>query len=1071
MNGDNWVLHVLLGVAATYLVFLAWFMPTVKRWKDPEQTSEPAPLHYLSGAWRRHYLSLFDGLSPLSAVYLVLGLVHYMVMVPLTCIYWLSAPVLNAVDRMAMAVRRLRIKCGNAGCYRSVDLPVHVCPKCDERHRDLRPGRHGLFQRRCQCESPLPAMLVCGRHSLKSLCPHCDQPLGWTFTQDLHIVLVAGPAAGKTSLLTGLFHALRQLQRDGIVKLQFNSPEHERSFDTSLRAFQQGYVPDKTKATLPASFVIQVVNRAREIINVHVYDVAGEVYQDRESLQSHAYFANADAVLFLVDPFSLREVQQQVGERLDPYKEQVTACDEVPQHVYDRLLTVLRSFKESSSRLVNLPVAVTLTKVDAFSLNLGLPAPRLSDEQPSDSSEVKKWLEERGEGNLVRSLEHDFSHVAFFACSALGHLPEEERKTPFEPVGVLAPLEWLLSQAGYRLKSEERKEAASRPTGGRASSASRGTDLVAGANVYAWVALALSLACWLLPGMTCKLSGAAVAALLSILAFMRSTRVLGQGAWVAGLSLVFALVGTTALGAEEGMAWRTERDTQATLAAARQKSLEDDPFTARTLLAGLLAADPANVTARVELARVESQLVRVLLVRGEAELEAGNYNNADSSFRSAGRLRAGASAEAGMKRTLDARVLSLRRQGSQSLATGNLAEADAYVREALYFEPGNEAAKADLAAVLEAKVAQVISEGEILERDHKFDDARASYQSALGVVENHPAVQQHLVALEETITRTLLGEGNALLARHDFNGAQEKFKKAAEREGGQDPAQDGLKRVKSGRIRAMLDRANVAMNRKEYDAALGKFQTVQGMDPANKEARKGIARARQGMYEAEIKAGYATLSREDFDGAQRHFQKAKTILPKAAAADKGLAQTKSKRLYHEGYVDGKKVGREIALQSQRPSSRENLAGAIRATEWRVQQQREGTKDEPASYREGWKTGVDNAIRAEFISMLPPEPKPEPPPRPELTRGPVSRSAGTAYYVIIFDGTQDQASRAQAKALRAGIPAEMYDSSQLPVDGPSSTLVAVAHVGPEEARALVRKARAAGFHDAYSIAGR
>lgn len=975
MSGDNHVLMVLLGVAVAYLGFVAWFVPKARTWSDPVATTDPSPLHYLSGKWRRHYLSLFERLSPLSLWHGLMGLPHYIVMVPLTCIYWISAPVLNAIDGVAMAVRRARIKCGNAGCYKQVDLPVHVCPKCDERHRELRPGRHGLFQRKCQCDSPLPAMLVCGRHTLKTLCPHCSQPLGWTFNRDLHIVLVAGPAAGKTSLLTGLFHSLRQLQREGMVRLQFSLPDHERAFDTSLHAFQNGYVPDKTKATLPASFVIQLVNRRREIINVHVYDVAGEVYQDRESLQSHAYFSHADAVLFLVDPFSLHEVQQQVGERLEPYRDKVTACDEVPQHVYDRLLTVLRSFKETSSRLGSLPVAVTLTKCDAFSLNLGLLAPKPSDENGPESRDVRQWLEERGEGNLVRSLEHDFSRVSFFACSALGHLPDDDSRASFEPVGVLAPLEWLLAQAGYPLRCEERKEDVGRSASTRVSAAQRAPRLVAGANGFAWVALVAALGCWLLPNLTCQASGASIAILVSILAFMRSTRVLGQGAWVAGLSLVIALVLTTTLSAEEAYAQYKEREVATTFATAMQKAQEEDFFTARTLLTGLVAEDPTNGSARVELARVESRLVRQLLEKGEAALGAGDYAKADRSFRTASRLRGGESASSGMVRTREAHIAALRDRSRQAASNGDYIAAEQALEQALSFDPDNAAVHAELKVVLEQRVTATLAKGEAQERDGKFDEAREIYKSAYVIIPFHDDTKKHLEQLEDHVTRSMIADGDALIEKKQFDEAEKKFKRVGEREGAQKSGEDGLARVKAARIKTLLAQGNDQLKLKAYDKAIGSFKDVQKIDAKNAAAGKGIARAIQGKHDVHIAQGNESLSHDSLDNACYHYECAQKLLPKSMAAVNGLNRAKNRGLYLEGYNDGVKVGNEIAGQSTAPTAKENLEPAIRATEWRVRQQKEGTKEEPAPYQEGWQIGVNNAIRSAFIAALPPEPAP------------------------------------------------------------------------------------------------
>lgn len=1053
----------LLGVAVAYLGFVAWFVPTVRTWSDPVPTTEPSPFHYLSGKWRRHYLSLFERFSPVSVLHALMGLPHYLVMVPLTCIYWISAPILNGIDRIAMVVRRARIKCGNAGCYKQVDLPVHVCPKCDERHRELRPGRYGLFQRNCQCGSPLPSMLVCGRYTLKTLCPHCSQPLGWTFNRDLHIVLVAGPAAGKTSLLTGLFHALRQMQRDGMVRLQFSLPDHEKAFDTSLHAFQHGYVPDKTRATLPASFVIQLVNRRREIINVHVYDVAGEVYQDRESLQSHAYFSHADAVLFLVDPFSLHEVQQQVGERLDPYRDKVTACDEVPQHVYDRLLTVLRSFKETSSRLGSLPVAVTLTKCDAFALNLGVAAPKPTDESTTDSREVRQWLEERGEGNLVRSLEHDFSRVSFFACSALGHLPDDDSRASFEPVGVLAPLEWLLAQAGYPLRCEERKDDVGRSASTRASATPRAPRLVAGANSYAWVALAAALGCWMLPNLTCQAAGASIAILVSILAFMRSARVLGQGAWVAGLSLVIALVLTTTLSADEAYARYKEREVAATFATAMQKAQEEDFFTARTLLTGLVAEDPTNGSARVELARVESRLVRQLLEKGEAALVAGDYAKADQSFRTASRLRGGESAASGLARTRDARVALWRGRAREALAKGDLPAAELALEQALSFDADNATVHAELSVVLEQRVALTLASGEKQEGNGKFDEARKTYESAYVFIPDHPKAKERLEKLEAHVTRAMIADGNALIEKKQFDEASKKFKEVREREGGQKEGDAGLGRVKAARIRALLAQGNEQLQARSYDKALTSFKSVKKLEPKNAAAGKGIARAIQGKHDVHIAQGNECLARDQINDARYHYESAQKLMPKSVAAVNGFKRADNRESYLEGYNDGTKVGKEVAEQSSPPSSRANLAGAIRATEWRVRQQKEGIKEEPLPYQEGWQVGVDNAIRATFIAALPPEPKPEP--------APVSVSHGSQveYWVILFDGSESEAANVQFRAARAGLPAEVYDSSRLPVTGDPATLVAIGSFSnAAETNAMVARARAAGFRDAYFI---
>ena len=164
------------------------------------------------------------------------------------------------------------------------------------------------------------------------------------------------------------------------------------------------------------------------------------------------------------------------------------------------------------------------------------------------------------------------------------------------------------------------------------------------------------------------------------------------------------------------------------------------------------------------------------------------------------------------------------------------------------------------------------------------------------------------------------------------------------------------------------------------------------------------------------------------------------------------------------------MGKEIAGRADKPSARENLNAAIHATEWRVQQQKEGIKDEPEPFRQGWKAGVDNAIRAEFIAALPPPP---PPPSPEEHH---SRTSGahleTVYYVILYDGSDDEAQDEMVKAQRAGLPARVFESRELPVTGPPATLVAIGPFKtPGITQEVVVRSHRAGFPDAYSVRGR
>jgi len=106
-------------------------------------------------------------------------------------------------------------------------------------------------------------------------------------------------------------------------------------------------------------------------------------------------------------------------------------------------VSTLKSFRPRSASLRAVPVAVVLSKTDA--LSIGIP-PAQDSLQPDDpaSGKIRQWLIDHGEGNLVRSIEHDFPRVRYFSCSALGHLPDGTRA--FRPAGILPPLQWALER-------------------------------------------------------------------------------------------------------------------------------------------------------------------------------------------------------------------------------------------------------------------------------------------------------------------------------------------------------------------------------------------------------------------------------------------------------------------------------------------------------------------------------------------------------------------------------------------------------------------------------------------------
>ena len=88
-------------------------------------------------------------------------------------------------------------------CYQVMPRPAYRCPGCSKLHRDLRPGRLGLFARRCDCGTLLPTMVLRAAWRLSAVCQKCAKPLraGSGTLRDVRIPIFGDTSAGKTRFL------------------------------------------------------------------------------------------------------------------------------------------------------------------------------------------------------------------------------------------------------------------------------------------------------------------------------------------------------------------------------------------------------------------------------------------------------------------------------------------------------------------------------------------------------------------------------------------------------------------------------------------------------------------------------------------------------------------------------------------------------------------------------------------------------------------------------------------------------------------------------------------------------
>jgi hypothetical protein len=392
------------------------------------------------------FLGIAIGMIPAAVV----SLVHMSIVLACYATALGLAYLLRSIEYLGMAWRRAFFACPHAGCYVRIALPVYLCPQCGAQHRKLIPGPYGTFFRRCRCNRRLPTLFLLGRSSLPSLCPNpgCLRPLHdqQGLLRNLHVAVVGGATAGKSSLLAATLVELSRHAARGEIGLSFPSPRDERLYASCLDAFSRGILPAKTPELSPNAFEVKLTAGTSQPILLNLYDAAGELYQGTDVLRGHTYYSYLHGVFLLIDPLSLPEARAILGAAQPQVMHSVQPSHEPPESVYGRMLEALRGFRGTAAGL-DVPLAVVLTKGDAL---VGSALASSAADRPSQAVATRHWLIEHGAGNLVRLLEGDFKKISYFTVSALGRVPDSFNQQPFHSWGSTAPLDWVLNMNGIR---------------------------------------------------------------------------------------------------------------------------------------------------------------------------------------------------------------------------------------------------------------------------------------------------------------------------------------------------------------------------------------------------------------------------------------------------------------------------------------------------------------------------------------------------------------------------------------------------------------------------------------------
>jgi hypothetical protein len=343
------------------------------------------------------------------------------------------AIVLLGADAGRRKLLRTEVSCPR--CFHVTPWPAYRCPSCSILHRDLRPGRLGLIMRRCECGTLLPTMNLRAASRLRAACQRCRRPLppGAGAVRDVRISIFGDPAAGKTRLLYAALDSVRATAEEARLAFEFPGQSSEERAEAGLGRIESRQDTAKTPGTLPVALTFRLGVGRRSTL-AHLFDTAGELFRDPQMHDSLGFLAQSQGLVYVIDPFSIEPVRQQLANQSGRRGHRAPAD---PEAAYGEVVQRLR---DGGVAAAGQRLAVVIAKADLLQA-AGL-------ELPGDSDLIADWLMRSGAHNLVLSARREFAEARFFAVASQAAGEYGRADDPG------TPLRWLLRSDGVRLPAD-----------------------------------------------------------------------------------------------------------------------------------------------------------------------------------------------------------------------------------------------------------------------------------------------------------------------------------------------------------------------------------------------------------------------------------------------------------------------------------------------------------------------------------------------------------------------------------------------------------------------------------------
>lgn len=373
------------------------------------------------------------------------------------------------IEHLGFAAKKVSFRCDF--CKEAYKLPVYCCPECGIPHKSLRPGKYGIFSRRCGCLYILPTTAggkTAGgqkRSQFKAACPFCGQSDTSGESRQLGIPLIGGVNAGKTTFKTAFLYQF--LNDEATLKgltVDLPSKETENEFEEIRSCFLGRRMVTETRPGKEydvTSFNFMISSQKLDVPRqLHIYDMPGEVFEQGNAQERLKHFTFSEGVIFVIDPYSLKQVNEP-GDGSSSMRVGTMDLNDLVE-IFLETLEKLPGMPKDGKKYT-LPVAICINKVDTPQLRdrIGMPAAqKLMHEKPEvykdryDTMDMlcREFLRLNGKANALTMLDQSFRNVHFFSCSSMGYVPRGVL-TRFVPEHVLAAVYWIIARSDVKLGS------------------------------------------------------------------------------------------------------------------------------------------------------------------------------------------------------------------------------------------------------------------------------------------------------------------------------------------------------------------------------------------------------------------------------------------------------------------------------------------------------------------------------------------------------------------------------------------------------------------------------------------